>query len=60
MEAQNQRAGTPADFTVPWKDYQKQSPEVSYKKTFLKNFAISTGNTCVGVYFQKSCKPLDL
>ena len=40
MEAQNQRAGTPADFTVLWKDYQKQPPEVSYKKTFLKNFAI--------------------
>ena len=51
VEQRNQRTGTPADFTVPWQDRQKQPPEVLYKKTILKNFAISTGNTCVGVYF---------
>ena len=49
VEAQNQRTDTPA--TVPCWDCQKQSPELLYKKTILKNFAISTGNTCVGVYF---------
>ena len=46
-EARNQRTGTPASFTVPLKDCQKQPPEVFYKKTILKNFAISVGNTCV-------------
>ena len=51
VEVQSQRTDTPADFTVPWQDCQKQPPEVLYKKTILKNFAISTGNTCVGVYF---------
>ena len=39
---------------------QNQPPEVFYKKTVLKNFAISTGNTCVGVYFSKSCRPAGL
>ena len=29
--------------------YQKQPPEVFYKKLFLKNSAIFTGKTCVGV-----------
>ena len=29
-----------------------------YQKVVLKNFAISTGNTCVGVYLLKSCRPL--
>ena len=28
----------------------------SIKKAVLKNFAISTGNTCVGVSFRKSCR----
>ena len=46
-EARNQRTGTSASFTVPLKDCQKQPPEVFYKKTILKNFAISVGNTCV-------------
>ena len=46
VEARNQRTGTPADFTVPWQDCQKQP-----LKAILKNFAIFTGNTCVGVYF---------
>ena len=59
VEARNQRRGT-SDFTVPWQDCQKQPPEVLYQKTILKNFAISTGNTCVGVYFLKMCRPLDL
>ena len=31
-----------------------------YKKAIFKNFAISTGNTCVGVCFWKSCRPSDL
>ena len=30
------------------------------RKLFLKFFAISTGNTGVGVYFWKNCRPLDL
>ena len=51
-----QRTGTPADFTIPWYDYQKQPPEVLYKKTTLKDFARSTRNTCVGVYFLKKLK----
>ena len=50
----------PADFTVPRYDCQKQPPKVSYKKAFLKNFAIPTGNTCAAVYFLKSWRPLDL
>ena len=33
---------------------QKQSTEVFYiEKTVLKNFAILTGNTCVGTLFNK-------
>ena len=51
MESRNQRTGTQADFTVPWYDCQKQPTEVLYKKAIPKKFAISTGNTCVGVYF---------
>ena len=51
MEAQNQKTDTPAAITVPWQDCQKQPPEVLHKKIILKNFAISTGNICVGVYF---------
>ena len=30
------------------------------RKLFLKNFAISTGNTCVGLCFLKSCTSLNL
>ena len=30
-----------------------------YRKAVLKNFALSTRNTCVGVYFLKSWRPLD-
>ena len=56
VETQNQRTGTSADFTIPWYDYQKQPPEVLYKKTTLKDFARSTRNTCVGVYFLKKLK----
>ena len=48
LEMRNQGAGTPA--AVPWKGCQKQPPEVLYMKTILKNFAISTGNSSVGVY----------
>ena len=51
MEVGNQGTDTPADFTAPWYNHQKQPPEVLYKKAILKNFEISTGNTCVGVYF---------
>ena len=51
MEVGNQGTDTPADFTAPWYNRQKQPPEVLYKKAILKNFEISTGNTCVGVYF---------
>ena len=51
VEAQSQRTGTLADFTIPLLDCQKQPPEVLYKKTILKNFAISKLNTCVGAYF---------
>ena len=54
MEARNQRTGTPAYFNVPWWEV------VFFKKAVLKNFALSTGNTCVGVRFLKSCRPLDL
>ena len=46
----------PSWFTVPWQDCQKQPPEVLYKKAILKNFAISTRNTCAGVHFLKSCR----
>ena len=56
VEMQNQRTGMPADFTIPWYDCQKQPPEVLYKKTTLKDFARSTRNTCVGVYFLKKLK----
>ena len=31
-----------------------------FKKAVLKNFAISTENTCVGVYFLKNWRHLDL
>ena len=51
VEARNKKTSTPADFPLPWQDCQKQPPEVLYKETILKIFAISTGNTCVGVYF---------
>ena len=47
---QNQRIGNPGDFTVPWQDNQMQPPELLYKRAILKNLAISTGNTCIGVY----------
>ena len=49
---------TPADFIVPvlWLDYEKQPPEVFYKKAVLENFAISTGNICIRVSFLKSCR----
>ena len=50
---QNQRIGNPGDFTVPWQDNQMQPPELLYKRAILKNFAISTGKTCIGVY----CRP---
>ena len=60
VEARNQITGTPGYSTLPWQECQKQAPEVLYKKDILKNFAISTGNTCVRVYFQKSCRPLKL
>ena len=40
--------------------WSKSKPEVLCKKTTLKNFAVSTGNTCVGKYFKKICRPLDL
>ena len=40
--------------------WSKSKPEVLCKKTILKNFAVSTGNTCVGKYFKKICRPLDL
>ena len=53
---QNQRTGKPADFTIPCYDCQKQPSEVLYKKTTLKDFARSTRNTCVGVYFLKKLK----
>ena len=56
VEMQNQRTGMPADFTIPWYDCQKLPPEVLYKKTTLKDFARSTRNTCVGVYFLKKLK----
>ena len=46
----------PADFTIPRYDCQKQPPEVLYQKTTLKDFARSTRNTCVGVYFFKKLK----
>ena len=42
VEVRNQITGAPAEFTLP---------EVLYKKAILKNFAISAGNACVGVYF---------
>ena len=44
---------TPADFILPvlWLDYEKQPPEVFYKKAVLKNFAISTGNMCQNLFF---------
>ena len=54
VEVQNQ-TGNPAEFTVLWQDNQMQPPELLYKRTILKNFAISTGNTCIGVY----CRPSD-
>ena len=60
VEVRNQRTGTPADFTVPLQDCQKQPREVFFQRTIPKNFAISTGNTCVGVCFLKICRPLDL
>ena len=49
VEARNQSTGNPAYFTVPWWNCQNQPPEVLHKKPVLKNFAISTGNTCAGV-----------
>ena len=60
VEAQNKRADTAVDFPVPWWDCQKQPPKVLHKKAILKNCAIFAGNTCVGVYFLKSCRTLDL
>ena len=36
----------------------EQPPEVLYKKAVLKNFAISTGNTCVGAYLKKKIADL--
>ena len=57
VEAGNQRTCTPADFTAIWQDYQKQPPQVLHNKTILKNFAISTENTHVGLYFLKNCRP---
>ena len=57
VEMQNQRTGIPADFNIPWYDCQKQPPEVLHTKTTLiKDFARSTRNTCVGVYFFKKLK----
>ena len=49
MEAQNQRTGTPADFTAPWCGtvLSEAATAVLYKKAILKNFAMSTGNTRV-------------
>ena len=32
-------------------DYSSLPPEMFYKKAVLKNFAISTGNTFIGLYF---------
>ena len=60
VEARNQSTGNPVYFTVPWWNCQKQPPEVLHKKPVLKSCAISTGNTCAGVYFLKSCGRLDL
>ena len=51
METLNQRTDAPVDFTSVYftADCQKQPSEVFYKKAVLKNFAISTRNTCVRV-----------
>ena len=40
-------------------ELSEATPEVLYK-LFLNNFAVSTENTCAGVYFSKCCRPLDL
>ena len=53
-EVQNQRIGHPADFTVTRQDNQMQPPELLYKRAILKHFAISTGNTCIAVYWRPS------
>ena len=55
VEAQNQRTGNPVAFTVLWQDNQTQPPELLYERAILKNFAISTGSTCIGIY----CRPSD-
>ena len=51
VQVWNQRPVTPADFTVPWQDCQKQPPEFLYKKAILKYFAMSTGNISVAAHF---------
>ena len=56
----NQRTGTLADFTVPWQDCQKQPPGVLYKKTILKNFAISTENTSLFLKKLQTFRPTTL
>ena len=49
MEARNSKTDIPTDFTVHGRTVR--CSHVFYKKAVLKNFAISTGNTCVGFYF---------
>ena len=39
---------------ILWQDNQIQPPKLLYKRTILKNIAISTGNTCIGVYCRAS------
>ena len=57
----SQIRNTLAEFTVLRWDCQKQQPEVFFKKTVLKKFTISTGNTRVRPLFKnvaglKACK----
>ena len=53
MEVLNQKTDTPADFTDCGRTGRSSHWRCFIKNPVLKNFAISTGSTCVGVSFKK-------
>ena len=60
VEMQNQRTGTPANFTLPYRTVRSSHQRCCIRKLFLNNFAISTGNTCAGVFFFKNLQTFRL
>ena len=57
VEVQNQRTGTPSGFMCHGRAVRISHQRFCIRKLLLKFFAISTGNTCVGVYLLKTCRP---